>query len=98
VRPENFIIDYNTKFSRITARDLNERATKSLRDVQNDLMGFINTDTILVGHGLENDPRVLSIVHGNVVDTSVIFPHFNGLPYSRSLKSLVSQFLERDIQ
>ena len=31
--------------------------TKNLKEVQNDLMGFINADTILVGHGLENDLR-----------------------------------------
>ncbi|PNF32690.1 hypothetical protein B7P43_G12965 [Cryptotermes secundus] len=89
VKPESDIIDYNTRFSGITARDLNENDTKSLRDVQNDLMGFINADTILVGHGLENDLRALRIIHGSVVDTSVIFPHSNGLPYRRSLKSLV---------
>jgi RNA exonuclease 1 len=98
VKPESHIIDYNTRFSGITADDLNENATKSLRDVQNDLMGFINADTILVGHGLQNDLRVLRIIHANVVDTSIVFPHSNGLPYRRSLKSLVSQFLERDIQ
>ena len=98
VRPENFIIDYNTRFSGITARDLSKRATKSLRDVQNDLMGFINADTILVGHGLENDLRALRIIHGTVIDTSVIFPHYYGLPYRRSLKSLVGCFLKRKIQ
>jgi RNA exonuclease 1 len=35
VKPENYIIDYTTKFSGITACDLNEHATKSIRDVQN---------------------------------------------------------------
>ncbi|XP_069703099.1 uncharacterized protein [Periplaneta americana] len=98
VRPENYIIDYNTRFSGITARDLSKRATKTLRDVQNDLMGFINADTILVGHGLENDLRALRIIHGTVIDTSVVFPHFYGLPYRRSLKSLVGCFLKRTIQ
>jgi RNA exonuclease 1 len=61
-------------------------------------MGFINADIIFVGHGLENDLRALRIVHGNVVDTSVIFPHPNGLPYHRSLKSFVIHFLESDIR
>ncbi|PNF42687.1 hypothetical protein B7P43_G14285, partial [Cryptotermes secundus] len=98
VKPESDIIEYNTRFSGITVHDLSENATKSLWDVQNDLMGFINADTILVGHGLENDLLALRITHGSGVDTSVIFPHSNGLPYPRSLKSLGSEFLEREIQ
>jgi RNA exonuclease 1 len=97
VRPENCIVGYNTILG-ITARDLNEHATKSLQEVQNRLMGFINADTILVGHGLETDLRVLCIIHGSVVETSVIFSHPDGLPYRHSLKSLVSYFLERNIQ
>jgi RNA exonuclease 1 len=52
---------------------------------------------ILVGDGLEND-RVLRIIHSNLIDTHLIFPHSNGLQYCRSLKSLESYFLERDIQ
>jgi RNA exonuclease 1 len=98
VRPENCIIDHNTRFSGITETDLREHGTKSLRDVQNDLMELISADTILLGHGLENDLRALRIIHGTVIDTSVIFPHEQRLPYRRSLKSLVSCLLNKDIQ
>lgn len=97
VRPEAHVVDYNTRFSGITAREL-AKATKTLRDVQNDLMGFINADTILIGHGLENDLRALKLIHGTVVDTAVVFPHYYGLPYRRSLRSLVNCYLHRDIQ
>jgi len=71
---------------------------KSLREVQNDLMGFISASTIIVGHGLENDFRALMLVHSLVVDTSTLYPHFFGLPYRRSLKSLAKSYLKRDIQ
>jgi RNA exonuclease 1 len=99
VRPESFIIDYNTRFSGITAKDLSKKTgTKSLKDVQNDLMGFISADSVLIGHGLENDLRALRMIHTSVVDTAVVFPHFRGLPFRRSLKSLVSSILKRDIQ
>ncbi|KAF6207007.1 hypothetical protein GE061_018244 [Apolygus lucorum] len=97
VKPESLIIDYNTRFSGVTAKDLNKR-TKLLKDVQNDLMGFITADTILIGHGLENDLRALRMVHTTVVDTAIIFPHILGPPYRRPLKSLVYQLLKRDIQ
>ena len=122
--------------------------TKNLKEVQNDLMGFINADTILVGHGLENDLRylglmfwnsemnempqevllfmkfyedittnmndnklisfhtflwpstifrALQLVHSVVLDTSAVFPHYCGLPYRRSLRSLVSSYLKVSI-
>ena len=99
VRPESFIIDYNTRFSGITAKDISKHnKVKTLKDVQNDLMGFISADTILVGHGLENDLRALKMVHCSVVDTAIVFPHVFGLPYKRSLKSLVHSYLRKDIQ
>ena len=71
---------------------------KNIKEVQNDLMGFINADTILVGHGLENDLRALNLIHATILDTAVVFPHYHGLPFRRSLRSLVSSYLKRDIQ
>lgn len=66
VRPDDTIIDFNTRFSGVSLRDLKSRgsggaAIKSLKDVQNDLLGFINANTILIGHGLENDLRALKV-------------------------------------
>jgi len=98
VNPEHEIIDYNTRFSGITAKHLNRGSPKTLKEVQNDLNGFINADSIVIGHGLENDLRALNLIHGCVIDTSIVFPHFYGLPYRRSLRSLVSSYLKREIQ
>jgi len=98
VLPDSQVADYNTRFSGITQKDLESGPTKNLKEVQNDLMGFINADTILVGHGLENDLRALQLVHSVVLDTSAVFPHYCGLPYRRSLRSLVSSYLKREIQ
>ena len=61
IRPDDLIVDYNTRFSGVTARDLKRGSVKSLKDVQNDLLGFINANTILIGHGLENDLRALKV-------------------------------------
>ena len=98
VLPENEIIDFNTKFSGIKPGDLVSGQTKTLHEVQTDLLEFIHADTIIVGHGLDNDLRAMKIMHKSVVDTSVVFPHFYGAPYRRSLRSLVIQYLRQDIQ
>ncbi|XP_078047306.1 RNA exonuclease prage isoform X2 [Augochlora pura] len=97
VRPDAEVIDHNTRFSGITAEDLS-RASKSLRDVQDDLTSFVHAETIVIGHALNNDLRALKLVHTTVIDTCVVFPHFLGYPFRSSLKSLARAVLRREIQ
>ena len=33
-----------------------------------------------------------------VIDTSLVFPHYYGMPFRRSLKSIVHSYLKREIQ
>jgi RNA exonuclease 1 len=42
--------------------------------------------------------RALQILHSKVIDTAVLFPHYFGFPFRRSLKSLVAAYLQRNIQ
>ncbi|KFM67856.1 RNA exonuclease 1-like protein, partial [Stegodyphus mimosarum] len=97
VLPKNKILDYNTVYSGITANDLKGVST-TLVDVQTFLLKLLNKDSILVGHGLENDLKALSLIHHKVVDTSVVFPHKYGNRYKRSLKSLALEYLNKSIQ
>ncbi|XP_016948503.1 uncharacterized protein LOC108023490 isoform X3 [Drosophila biarmipes] len=97
VRPECDIIDYNTRYSGITERDLRSGA-KSLAEVQRDLIELITADTILIGHGLDNDLRALRLVHNTLIDTSISFPHCSGFPYRRALRHLTKVHLKREIQ
>ncbi|XP_013786513.1 exonuclease GOR-like [Limulus polyphemus] len=97
VLPENPIIDYNTHFSGITASDMLNVHT-SLADVRAVLLKLLDSRTILIGHGLENDLKALKLIHETVIDTSILFPHCYGLPFRRSLKSLIKSYLKRSIQ
>ncbi|XP_004778081.1 RNA exonuclease 1 homolog isoform X3 [Mustela putorius furo] len=97
VKPDNEIVDYNTRFSGVTAADLADTSI-SLRDVQAVLLSMFSADTVLIGHSLESDLLALKVIHSTVVDTSVLFPHRLGLPYKRSLRNLMADYLRQIIQ
>ncbi|KAM7415774.1 hypothetical protein PAMA_018033 [Pampus argenteus] len=97
IRPDNEVIDYNTRFSGISEKDVKGNHT-SLSEVQETLLSFISADTVLIGYGLETDLCALKLLHGTVVDTSVVFPHRLGPPHKLTLNSLTAEYLRRIIQ
>jgi hypothetical protein len=71
--------------------------TVTLVDVQTLLLSLICLDDILIGHSLENDLRVLRLVHENVIDTAMLFRNIsNGRKHS--LKHLSLCLLKQNIQ
>uniref|UniRef100_H0XTK9 Exonuclease domain-containing protein n=1 Tax=Otolemur garnettii TaxID=30611 RepID=H0XTK9_OTOGA len=96
VKPDEEVIDYNTRFSGVVEDDL-KNTTTSIRDVQAILLSLFSADTIIIGHSFEYSLYALKLIHSSLVDTSVMFPHRLGLPYKRSLRSLAADYLQRII-
>ena len=97
VLPPRAVRDYNTRFSGITQQSM-DGVTTSLMEVQLDLIKIISSKDIIVGHSLQHDLQALHLVHRKVVDTSLVFPHKDGLPKRNSLRFLAKHFLMRNIQ
>ena len=89
------VLDLNSRFSGIESLD---GARLTLDKIHAKLKTMITPDTILVGHGLENDLKALRLIHRRVIDTAHLFPHPKGFPFRYSLKALVKEKLGRFIQ
>jgi hypothetical protein len=69
-----------------------ERAKLPLASIRRLLGALIDENTILVGHGLENDLKAMRMIHPRVIDTIALFPHALGFPYRRALRDLYVNF------
>ncbi|KAG1048766.1 hypothetical protein G6F43_008865 [Rhizopus delemar] len=95
VLPSNMVIDLNTQFSGVKTL---EGVKHDLFSLRKELFKYVDQDTVIVGHGLENDMYALRLIHTKIVDTVALFPHKAGLPYRNSLRTLASAITKKFIQ
>lgn len=79
--------DFNTRFSGITKENY-AAALLPLASIRETLNTYLDSNTILIGHALDNDLKTLRILHHRCIDTALLFPHRLGVPYRRALKDL----------
>ncbi|KAF9910065.1 RNA exonuclease 3 [Linnemannia zychae] len=96
VKPGHPVLDMNSRFSGITSL---ENAKLDLEQARGKFLELINRDTIIVGQSLENDFKVLRLVHTRVIDTAMLYPHPQAyLNYRYSLQKLAKMHLSINIQ
>ncbi|VDM57092.1 unnamed protein product [Angiostrongylus costaricensis] len=102
VKPRNTVIDYNTRFSGLTANQV-ESSTVDLIQAQNSLFELVNERSILIGHSLESDLKAMRLRHErlslpDVYFLTIIITFRQGFPYKRALRNLASEYLQKIIQ
>lgn len=114
VRPLGHLLDVNTRFSGVTADQfLNAKPYDPAdpKPVRNDLrivestyaardlfLSHISPSTPVLGHALENDLNTIRLIHPNIIDTVLLYPTRQGLPYRHGLRNLAKMHLGEEIQ
>ncbi|KAL3162472.1 hypothetical protein ABBQ32_010134 [Trebouxia sp. C0010 RCD-2024] len=97
VLPDTPIVNYNTSFSGISPAMM-KGVTTTLTQMQQRILQYVGPDTFVVGHSLENDLRVLKLVHLKVLDTAIMYPHARWPVQQNSLRWLAGKYLGETIQ
>ncbi|KAK8021879.1 ribonuclease H-like domain-containing protein [Apiospora arundinis] len=76
VRPAGRVVDWRTEFSGASEAKLLQAQAKGTlllhwRDARDLLLRYMDAETVLVGHSIQSDLRVLRLAHGRIVDTSI---------------------------
>jgi len=95
VFPSAIVIDLNTRFSGIKSL---QGCKYDLSEAMSQLANFVDQNTIIIGHGLENDLKAMRLVHKNVIDTVMLYPHFAAPQIRHSLRLLTKKYLGKFIQ
>ncbi|KAJ5623388.1 hypothetical protein N7490_011993 [Penicillium lividum] len=76
IQPRDNVANWNTEYSGLTRQGMEEAMASGnclqWEEVRSRLGSYADTNTILVGHALENDLNSLRIAHLNIVDSVIL--------------------------
>ncbi|CAG8214502.1 unnamed protein product [Penicillium nalgiovense] len=111
VQPKSKVVNWDSRFSGVTPGAMNKAVKKGTalfgwEGARSKLWEFMDSETVLVGHSLNNDLDVLGIIHWNIVDSSIITSEAvfytvharEALNRTWSLKTLTNELVNYDIQ
>jgi len=100
VRPPECVIllDPNTRFSGVTFADLDGAVITGVESIRSILFHYIDDQTVLIGHGLDNDLKALRLVHHRLLDSALLYRHPKGPPFRYSLRLLATKLMGQFIQ
>ncbi|QPG74389.1 hypothetical protein FOA43_001716 [Brettanomyces nanus] len=94
------VIDLNSDVSGVySVPKEGDPGTLTFDEVMVKMAQLTDKDTIIVGHGLENDLNVLRLIYDKIVDTAVLFSENQIDPMRKDpLKKLAWKYLSKNIQ
>ncbi|KAH9411910.1 hypothetical protein HK407_02g03550 [Ordospora pajunii] len=93
IKPRRGVIDYLTKYSGLTKEIVDKGIDAEI--CKEEVLGLIGVNTIIVGHGIENDLESLQLYHSKIIDTAHLFSSPEGRKIS--LDELSKKYLKKSI-
>jgi RNA exonuclease 1 len=93
IKPKSRVVSYDTRYSGLT-REVVDGGV-STEEAIREILDYIGTDTVVAGHGIENDLTALEIFHDKIIDTAYIY--LNSQSRKLSLSQLAKTHLGKTI-
>jgi DNA polymerase III epsilon subunit-like protein len=108
VRPQERVMNWRTRYSGVTYPLILEagrtgRLLDGWKEAQAELLSYIDSDTILIGHDMHNDLHIMRLAHARVIDTTMqtaeaVWGDVNKFGRIWGLKDLAKTLLGLNIQ
>lgn len=75
-----------------------EKAKYTSDDMIKVLSKFMDKQTIIIGHGLENDLKSMRLIHTRIIDTSIVYNSEVSYPRKPGLSKLCKKYMNKDFR